>query len=219
MNSAEPTQGKDSEPDSIELVCAIGHEVGNHLGGIRLQAHFLDEDLDARALATASVEIDTLAGRAAPLLALLRPILAGPEPPTAAGIQWGPLLGQLRQRLDDEGTRGVPVTIEESKGESIESRAVEGFQNLVYALVSATLDRLDASHSLRLDAEAREDGSVLVVSDDGAAEDLSGEGGLRGRSLVLAIARRLLGGVGGRVETFVREDSTRIELIVPNRQG
>ena len=29
------------------LVFAIAHEIGNHLGGIRLQAHLLDEDLDA----------------------------------------------------------------------------------------------------------------------------------------------------------------------------
>ena len=52
-----------------ELAFAIAHEVGNHLGGIRLQAHLLDENLDVRALAEASILIDGLAGRSGPLLA------------------------------------------------------------------------------------------------------------------------------------------------------
>ena len=37
-----------------ELVFAIAHEVGNQLGGIRMQAHLLDEGLEARAVAAAS---------------------------------------------------------------------------------------------------------------------------------------------------------------------
>ena len=60
----------------IELAFAIAHEVGNHLGGIRLQAHLLDDELDAREMAQASVLIDGLAGRSGPLLSLLRPLLA-----------------------------------------------------------------------------------------------------------------------------------------------
>ena len=50
-----------------ELAFAIAHEVGNHLGGIRLQAHLVDEDLDVRELAEASILIDGLAGRSGPL--------------------------------------------------------------------------------------------------------------------------------------------------------
>ena len=37
------------------LVFAISHEVGNHLGGIRLQAHLLDEELGAREMAAAMI--------------------------------------------------------------------------------------------------------------------------------------------------------------------
>ena len=52
------------------LAFAIAHEIGNHLAGIRLEAHLLDEALGARGLAKASLAIDSLAGQAAPLLAL-----------------------------------------------------------------------------------------------------------------------------------------------------
>ncbi len=106
MSHQPSSTGPSVQGDRRALVFAIGHEVANHLGGIRLQAHLIDEDLDALGLAKTSVEIDALAGRAAPLLALLRPILSerpDPSPPVA----WASLLAGLRRQLDDEGTRGV----------------------------------------------------------------------------------------------------------------
>jgi nitrogen-specific signal transduction histidine kinase len=94
-----------------DLVFAIAHEVGNHLGAIRIQAHLLDEDLDPRSLAQSSVEIDGLAGRVGPMLALLRPLLSS-DTPAASGVPWSGILATIKQHLEDEGTRGVSVEIE-----------------------------------------------------------------------------------------------------------
>jgi len=83
-----------------ELAFAIAHEVGNHLGGIRLQAHLVDEDLDVRELAAASILIDGLAGRSGPLLALLRPLLSDDWKP-AGNSTWAHILGRVQKQIED----------------------------------------------------------------------------------------------------------------------
>ena len=95
-----------SSDSGVELAFAIAHEVGNHLGGIRLQAHLLDDELGAREMAEASVLIDALAGRSGPLLALLRPLLSD-DWRRAGGDSWAGVLGRVAQQIEDEGTRGV----------------------------------------------------------------------------------------------------------------
>lgn len=231
----ESMREDETKADAIELVCAIGHEVGNHLGAIRLQAHFLDEDLDARALAKASVAIDTQAGRAAPLLGLIRPLLADADAEArledgsggsmgsrgaAASIEWAAFLSQIRQHLADEGTRGVVVAFLDVKPASdaapLESPSIEGFHNLVLALLSSTIERLEAGDVVEVGVEPRGEETAFALTDGGPEEDLSAEAGLRGRPLVLAIARRLLGTIGGRLETATRGGRTRVELILRN---
>lgn len=201
--------------DPALLVTAIGHEVGNHLNGIRLQAHFLDEDLDVRALATSSVEIDALAGRAGALLALLRPVLKE-RPGVAAPVHWMTLLVELQKKLGEEGTRGIPIEIGFPETEDLLATGVDGFHSLVDALVSATLERLEPSRPLRIRVEPREKECALVIEASGSGDDLSGQGGLRGRSLVLAIGRRLMSRSEGRIEVVASDSSTTIGLVLPN---
>ena len=64
-----------SADSSNNLVFALCHEISNLVAAIRLQAHLLDEELDARGLAVSSLEIDDLSARCAALLALVRPVL------------------------------------------------------------------------------------------------------------------------------------------------
>ena len=198
-----------------ELVFAIGHEIGNHLGAIRLQAHLLDEDLDRRALATASIEIDGLAGRAAPLLALLRPILAS-DPPIGAPTSWKNVLGPLSRQLGEDGTRGVRVDVRIPPAEGArEAPGADWLASLLIALVGATIADLPRRATLRLWLEARDVETALILEDDGADEDLSPEAPLRGRSLAVSIARWLVGGLGGRVDARRLADRTRVELVFP----
>lgn len=198
---------------------AIGHEIANHLGAIRLQAHLLDEELGPRALAEASVAIDGLAGRGTPLLALLRPILATTTTPTPtpagdAGDRWSDVLGRIRREVEDEGTRAVRFELEQSAEATAPAPGVDWLHPLVMALVQATLAHMHPRGAIRLaleiDAGRRE--QSLLLEDDGAEEDCSAAAPLRGRPLVLAIARLLLGGIGGRVEAS-RERKTRLRLV------
>jgi len=68
---------------------------------------------------------------------------------------------------------------------------------------------------LALEVEAGGRERVLLLEDDGREEDLGPAAPLRGRPLVLAIARLLLDGIGGRVEAS-RERTTRLRLVFPS---
>jgi len=196
-----------------ELVCAIGHEIGNHLGAIRLQAHLLDEHLDRKALATASIEIDGLAGRSGPLLALLRPILAA-DPRIGAPTSWKSVLAPLSRELEEGGTRGVRVDVRLPPVDGARhAPGVDWLSSLLIALVGATIADLPRGAAVSLWLEARGVETALILEDDGAGEDLSAQAALRGRSLAVSLARWLVEGLGGRVDARRLADRTRVELV------
>lgn len=197
-----------------ELVFAIAHEIGNHLGAIRLHAHLIAEDLDARSLARSSIEIEALAGRTGRLLALLRPILS-PESRPARRVRWSGILAGLRRQLDDEGTRGITVVFDDALEVDLSAPAVDWLHALLMALLEATLAGIPVGHSIRLGFESHSDGIALIVEDDGIDEDLSSNAAMRGRPLAVAIARRLVAGLGGRLETVRTDETTRVVLIFP----
>ncbi|HEB90273.1 MAG TPA: sensor histidine kinase [Deltaproteobacteria bacterium] len=208
--------------ESHALVFAIAHEVGNHLGAIRLQAHLLDDDLDARALALASVELDTLAGRAGPLLALIRPLLSSPgtTPPSTpssvvSGPMWRGLLGGVIDEIRDEGTRGIRLESKMSVASDLRAPSADWLHSLLRTLIGVTLPHVPRGGKLGLALEAHGDEVVLAIEDDGPEEDLGAETALRGRALAVAIARRLLADLGGRVEWARDAGRTRLELIFP----
>lgn len=206
------------------LVFAIAHEIGNHLSAIRLQAHLLglgDENLP-KALAETSIEIDSLAGRVAPLLALLRPILSpamspvtSAEGPPSGAVSWSGLLEALGRQIENEGTRGVQVDILAPADPQARAPAVDWLQPLVMALVGSTLDAASESGKIVLETDLLGDEALLVLEDDAAEEDLSAEAPLCGRPLCVSIARRLLASSGGHVKVIRVEDRTRIELVFP----
>lgn len=200
------------------LVFAIAHEIGNHLGAVRLQAHLLDEDLDPHSLALASVEIDGLAGRAGPLLALLRPLLS-PKTLSTGGTRdvasWSFLLAGIGQHFEDEGTRGVSIQIEAPADSELTVANADWLHSLLIALLDATLSVVPRQGTIQLGLRAIGEQLSLMVEDDGPEEDLSADAALRGRALAVALARELLVLVGGQVETSRKDGQTRVELIFP----
>jgi hypothetical protein len=212
-----------TEPEQHALVFAIAHEIGNHLGAIRMQAHLLglDEEPNPRALASASIELDSLAGRGAPLLALLRPILApeaalGPST-TSSGVTWSSLLEGLHRQIENDGTRGIRVDFVSPSEAQTESPGVDWLAPLLMALVGSTLDSASDCHTIVLRLDERDREARLVIEDDASEEDLSPEAPLRGRPLCVSIARRLMAAFGGQVETRRVGGSTQIEFVFPAR--
>ncbi len=202
----------------VGLAFAIAHEIGNHLGGIRLQAHLIDEELDARSLAEASIAIDEMAGRSGPLLTLLRPLLSE-DWRASRGEPWSSLLGRVLQQIGDEGTRGVRVELEPLADDGLAAPALEWLHPLLIALVGATIAHAGGRASVLIALESREGATALILEDDGEEEDLSAEAAYRGRPLALAIARELVGRAGGRVDALrcsqEGSDRTRVEMVFP----
>lgn len=206
-------------PWQHNLVFAIAHEIGNHLGAIRLHADLIHRDQGTRALATTSVAIDDLAARAGPLLALLRPILsshtmAGME--SAEGLPWSVLFNGIQRQIEDEGTRGVRIEFPRVAESEQTAPGSDWLHPLLTVLVGSTLEVVSPSGTICFGLEFGDGQTVLTVEDDGAEEDLSSQAVLRGRPLGVEIARRLVAGLGGRVDVHRDSNRTRIELIFPN---
>ncbi len=86
------------------------------------------------------------------------------------------------------------------------------------ALIAASLERLTPREAIRIWIEERESETVFVLEDDGKDEDLAVGTPLRGRPLVVAVARCLVAVQGGHVEILRDADKTRVELIFANRR-
>ena len=195
----------------MELVFAIAHEVGNHLGGIRLQAHMLDEDLDARSMAEASILIDDLAGRSGPLLSLMRPLLVSDWRPAGAS-PWSSLLARVQQQIEDQGTRGVRMSMEGEVDCAIEAPDYEWVHPLLVSLLESTMTHVGRGGHLVVRLEKSGADATLIVEDDGDEENLSPDAAPRGRPLAISIARDLMGRINGRVETERAGDRSRVAL-------
>jgi len=211
------------------LVFAIAHELGNQLAGIRLEAHLLDEDLGAHGLARASLAIDSLAGQAGPWLALLRPLLA-PPPPAAgrAGPDYAAVLEGVRRVLVDDGAGGRKIEVSIAEGAPEAHPAPDGLHPLLLAPVGPP-EALPASRGpIRLSLDRRAGEAMLGCELLGDAfEGAAGAGdpapigpvphgpALRGRTLAVALARRLAADVGGCVELAGDAERSRLTLILP----
>jgi hypothetical protein len=202
-----------------ELVFAIAHEVGNHLGAIRLQSHLLDEDLSAVELARACVLMDGLAGSAGSLLSLLRPLLTErKDARVGREVDWQSVLAAVRQQIIDDGTHGTELVVDEIAGSSERAPTVGWLHPLLVAMVGATVTHVSTSERapgrVELVLDVRAEGDVLWIIDDGDEESLEQDAALRGRPLAVAIGACLLDRWGGRVETE-RDDAgrTRVGLV------
>ncbi|MEZ4280060.1 MAG: hypothetical protein R3F21_10655 [Myxococcota bacterium] len=212
------------------LVFALAHEVGNHLAGIRLEAHLLDESLGAAALARASVAIDSLAGQAGPWLALLRPLLA-PEPARTARVSVASVLDGVRRQLEEDGLGGRAVHVEIASDAAEERIAFDGLHALLMVLVGSpeTLPPGRAPIALRLASCAGAGavagaggGEVEVVCElpgeafgADAGDGAGGQPALRGRDLAVALARVLVADAGGGVDVESGDGCARVRLRLP----
>lgn len=197
------------------LVFAIAHEVGNHLSGIRMQAYLLDPDLDTRSLAEASITIDELAGRAGPLLSLLRPLLSD-DWRASSGETWPGLLRRVLRQIEEEGIRGVRLTLIAAGRESLAAPDLEWLHSLIVALLGATIAHVGRRGAVEIALEEHAGEVGVVIEDDGPEEELSRSAAQRGRPLAVGIARELVGRAGGRVDLARVAGRTRVTLVFPH---
>jgi signal transduction histidine kinase len=193
------------------------HEISNSVAAVRLQAHLIDEELDAKALAVASVELDDLAARSSALLALVRPVLDEPRR-ISLPTKGDAVFAALSRTLSEQGGRGARLCFESDRGLPAMLADPEVIHFLLLAQVFCALDAVAPGGTVRLGATRKGAELLFVVEDDGTLDeeqiDWRGQS-LRGRSLACAVADHVLAKRGGRFTLERRGGLTRAELCLP----
>jgi signal transduction histidine kinase len=199
------------------LVFAMCHEISNLVAAVRLQAHLIDEDLSARGLAVASLEIDDASARSSALLALIRPVLSDPKadaPPIGAdAIACG-----VERALEDYGGRGVELGID-TGGDLPKVKAdPEVIHYLLLIHVYNAMETVGSGGTVRVHVETRSDEVAFIVEESGETDDEHlnwREGALRGRTLSCAISDYILAKRGGHIAVSRQGERTHSEICTP----
>ncbi|MCP4039145.1 MAG: hypothetical protein GY733_19555 [bacterium] len=198
----------------MNLVFAMCHEVSNLVAAVRLQAHLLDEDLDARGLAIASLEIDDLSARTASLLALVRPVLSDP-PEQIAPIGAGVIALGFERALAEYGGRGFEIDFEIESDLPEVNAEPEVFHYILLSQAYGAMEAMNGEGQLRIDVSAGPK-QVSFVIEDRAPEDGQHlewwKASLRGRALECAVAHHILAKRDTRFEVRRNGDFNRTEI-------
>ncbi|MFT5442856.1 MAG: hypothetical protein ACI8W3_001900 [Myxococcota bacterium] len=202
---------------SANLIFAMCHEISNLVAAIRLQAHLVDEDLDARGLAVASLEIDDLSARSAAILALIRPVLS-PAPAEIAPLDAGVIALGFERAIVDYGGRGfeiafdIPSDLPEIRAET------EVFHYILLSQAYGAMEAMSPGGEIRVEVVVEEK-EVIFVIEDGAPEEEEHlawrEASLRGRALECAVAHQILTKRGARFSVERRGAKNRTEIAAP----
>ncbi len=221
MEGSKPAKAfREPAVDSVNLVAAMCHEISNLVAAVRLRAHLLDEDLDTRGLAVASLEIDDLSARSATLLALVRPVLVAPLeeiPPIGAGVI---ALG-FERALAEYGGRGFEIVFETEPLLPEVRAEPEVFHYILLCHAYGAMEAMgttDSGGRIRIEVVAAEKEVIFAIEDQAPAdaEHLSWwEASLRGRALESAMANYILSRRGARFDVQRRGDWNRTEISAP----
>lgn len=206
--------------DPSQLLFAVCHEISNLVAAIRLQAHLLDEDLDARGLAVASLDIDDLTARTASLLAMVRPMMS-PAPESIPSVSAGVIAQGIERALSEYGGRGFEITFNIEPDLPDVTAEPELFHYLMlchaYGAMEA-MEELGERGQIRIEVTSREKEVVFAIEDEAPkdAEHLSWwKASLRGRALESAVTHYILDKRGARFEVRRVGGLNRTELAAP----
>jgi hypothetical protein len=200
--------------DPVELVCAIAHEVRNHLTAVRLQADTLPHDAAPDELASASDRFHILAELSGALLGQLRALLIGSE----RGIcDPADAIDSLRRNLPESFDARVRYELKsavQTPPVAIESRTLYCLlmTGLIGAFEAAPEDSIVSVSALR-------EGPGVVFSVAAPVrpeiELASASGALAGRRVELACADAILRALGGSAECRFAAGRRALRLAVP----
>ncbi len=203
--------------DAATLVFAMCHEISNLVAAVRLQAHLLDEDLNARGLAVASLEIDDLSARAASLLALVRPVLSAPRgdvPVVGASVI---ALG-FERAMAEYGGRGFEIVYEPEQDLPEIRAESEVFHYILLNHAYGAMEAMGSEGKLRFSVAADAKEVVFAIEDHAAADEQHltwWQASLRGRALESAVAYHILAKRGARFEVRRSGNCNRTEIAAP----
>lgn len=191
-----------------ELVFAVCHELGNLLAGVRLEAGLLEPV--AEEVAKASRRIENASARAGSLLALVRPLLA-PETLTQMAADPLEIMDGLWSGLDAASEDRVQIELKSAANLPRVRLVPEVIHHLMLSAIFCGLEVGGEGSRVRVRASTDADGIAFAVHDEVREPEVEALV-LCGRSLVFAVADRLLQHLAGRFETIPDEAGTRVSF-------
>ena len=199
--------------EPMDLVLALGHEIGNLLAATRLHAHLIDADTTATELSDISATIGELSSRMGSLLAQIRPLVS-PVPEGAPNIDPIEVLDGVHRGIEESCDERVAIDLESATGLPMAVIDPEPLHHILLTSIYQALEESEPAGKVAVSAFARADSIVFAVDDENKIEETVG-GALSGRTLLHAVADAILRPRGGQIAIRSLGAGNRVELTVP----
>jgi nitrogen-specific signal transduction histidine kinase len=199
--------------EPMDLVLALGHEIGNLLAATRLHAHLIDAEMTEAELSAISVTIGELSSRMGSLLAQIRPLVS---PASGAAPHIDPLevLDGVRCGVEESCDARVAVDLDSAAGLPMAAIDPEPLHHILLTSIYQALE--DSAPTGRVTVSAAAQAESILFRVDGETEFEADPGGaLRGRALLHAVADAILRPRRGQIATHPLGLGNRVELTVP----
>jgi len=200
-----------SEP--IDLVLALGHEIGNLLAATRLHAHLIHTEMTEAELSELSATIGELSSRMGSLLAQIRPLVS-PVSGDAPHVDLVGVLDGVRCGVEESCDARVAVDLESAAGLPMAAIDPEPLHHILLTAVYQALDESAPTGRVAVSAVAQAE-SITIRVDGEVACEADTSGALRGRTLLSAVADAILRPRRGRIALHSLGAGNRVELTVP----
>jgi nitrogen-specific signal transduction histidine kinase len=197
----------------MDLVLALGHEIGNLLAATRLHAHLIEADRTATELSDISATIGELSSRMGSLLAQIRPLVA-PAPEDAPNIDPIEVLDGVRRGIEESCDERVAINLESAAGLPMAVIDPEPLHHILLTSIYRALEESEPTGRVAVSAFAQAESIVFSVDDESPFEDFVGSA-LTGRALLHAVADAILRPRGGQVAIRSLGAGSRVEFSVP----
>jgi nitrogen-specific signal transduction histidine kinase len=199
--------------EPMDLVLALGHEIGNLLAATRLHAHLIDADTTATELAKFSATIGELSSRMGSLLAQIRPLVS-PVPEDTPNIDPIEVLDGVHRGIEESCDERVAIDLESAASLPMAIIDPEPLHHILLTLIYQALEESEPDGKVAVSAFAKADSIVFTVDDESKFEDVAG-GALKGRALLHSVADAILRPLRGQIATRSLDAGNRVELTVP----
>jgi nitrogen-specific signal transduction histidine kinase len=200
-----------SEP--MDLVLALGHEIGNLLAATRLHAHLIDADRTATELSESAATIGKLSSQMGSLLAQIRPLVS-PVLEGAPNIDPIEVLDGVQRGIEESCDERVTIDLESAARLPMAVIDPEPLHHILLTLIYRALDESEPAGKVAVSAFAHPESIVFTVDDESKFEDVAG-GALTGRALLHAVADAILRPRRGQIAIRSLGAGNRVELSVP----
>jgi len=200
-------------PEPIDLVLALGHEIGNLLAATRLHAHLIDADTTATELSDVSATIGELSSRMGSLLAQIRPLVS-PVPEDAPNIDPIEVLDGVHRGIEESCDERVAIDLDSAASLPVAAIDPEPLHHILLTSIYQALEESAPAGKVAVSAFAQADSIVFTVDDESKFEDVAGDA-LKGRALLHSIANAILRPRRGQIAIRPLGAGSRVELTVP----